>query len=366
MLVIDDDVRREESVAKGLRLRNLAVQVRSPDQVSRDDLESADVIAIDHHYDWGVVRHPEECLYWPTDGLAIAAVVASHLRSMDHHAAIVLRTGALDVLARDLPIDVRKPVIAAQNGLDWVFTKDEPDTAARLHEIARAVGDLQSLVMDPVSWNEGARWLSVPDAKWTEAALADVQVCHPAENVVAAYTAGTAWLRWFAQRVLPFPTFLVPTPWAATTLRLDVAHFNDVLASGSPLADEIDQCRYRGHLAGLTSDRWWRAGLDSLVDSLLIEAAPDLPEAEALQEQMTRIHGGPVGTIRDERPVVAIDSDYVPVGIFEATDCIRLAPDFWPAFAQEAWATFEDIYDDPSLFRMVARGDRPRASAVGE
>ncbi|SCG68396.1 hypothetical protein [Micromonospora halophytica] len=366
ILLIDDEVSKEESVAAGLRLSNLQVEVRSPNTVTRDDLRSSKVIAIDHHFDWTVVPHPSECLYWPQDGLAVAAVVTGHLRDMDHHAAVVLRTGNLDSIAGPLPSQLRQPAVAAENGLDWVFRKGDPAIADGLHSIARAVDGLEPLVADPTRWDEGCAWLDVPETKWKEAALADVQVCRPPENFVAAYTSGSAWLRWFAQRVLPFPTFIVPDIWAATLLRLPLEEFREILSEDNGLSEALNQCRYTGHLAELGEQRWWRAGLDSLVDSLLLDASTHLPEAEALAEQMTALRGSSVHTIGFDYPVVTIDSDYQPGEVLDASDCIRLTPDFWPVFGQEPWAAFDDLYDDLQLRKMVARGDRPRSRREGD
>ncbi|XTZ14461.1 hypothetical protein ACQSSU_23660 [Micromonospora echinospora] len=365
ILLIDDEVSKEESVAAGLRLSNLSVEVRSPNTVTQDDLRASNVIAIDHHFDWSMLPHPSECLYWPQDGLAVAAVVTGHLRKMDHHAAVVLRTGNLDSLAGPLPSHLRQPAVAAENGLDWVFRKEDAAIAEGLHSVARAVAALESLVADPTRWNEGSDWLDVPDAKWKEAALADVQVCRPPENFVAAYTSGSAWLRWFAQRVLPFPTFILPDIWAATLLRLPVEEFREILSEDTPLSEALKQCRYTGHLSELGERRWWRAGLDSLVDSLLLDASSHLGEAEALAEQMTALRGRHVHTITFEYPVVTIDSDYQPGEVLDASECVRLTPDFWPVFGQEPWAAFDDLYEDLPLRKMVARGDRPRSRGEG-
>lgn len=366
ILVIDDEVRKEEARAAGLRTSNLDVAVLLPQDVTREDLGAADVIAVDHRFDWSLLPHPDECLYWPRDGLAIAAVVTGHLRQIgDHHAAVVLRTGELPTLGTGLPPAIRKPVISAQYGLDWVLTKEDPNVAAQLHSIAEAVDALKPLVANPLGWNEGSEWLGLPDGKWYEGALADVQVCNPPENTVAAYTAGSAWLRWFAHRILPFPTFLLPAHWAATLLRLDLATFESIRASDSPLSTAINECLYTGQLAALSEPRWWRAGLDTLVDSLLLEAAADLSESQALAEQMTVMHGEAVQTLQMNSPVMTIDSDYVPMDVADAADCVRLAPDFWPVFAQEPWALSSELYDDPDLRRMIARGDRRRLASGG-
>ncbi|MER7331197.1 MULTISPECIES: hypothetical protein [unclassified Micromonospora] len=363
VLVIDDEVKKEESVAAGLRASNLEVDVRAPDAVTQLDIGSADVIAIDHRFEWSTLSHPSECLYWPRDGLAIAAVVTGHLRKLDHHAAVVLRTGELPTLADGLPVEIRKPAIASQYGLDWVLKKEDLRIADQLHSIAEAVDGLRPLIADPLRWNEGKGWLNLPDAKWTEGALADVQVCNPPENTVAAYTAGTAWLRWFAHRILPFPTFLLPKHWAATLLRLDVVEFDAILQESSPLSAALYECLYTGHLAALSDARWWRAGLDALVDDLLMRASPELDEAAALAEQMTEMHGRPLQTLSMDVPVMTIDSDYAAMDVADASSCVRLAPDFWPVFAQEPWARFDELQDDPGLYRMVARGDRRRAGA---
>lgn len=363
VLVIDDEVKKEESVAAGLRASNLEVDVRAPDAVTRLDIGSADVIAIDHRFEWATLSHPTECLYWPRDGLAMAAVVTGHLRELDHHAAVVLRTGELPSLADGLPVEIRKPAIAAQYGLDWVLKKEDLRIADQLHSIAEAVDGLRPLLADPLRWNEGKGWLNLPDAKWTEGALADVQVCNPPENTVATYTAGTAWLRWFAHRILPFPAFLLPKHWAATLLRLDVVEFDEILQESSPLSAALHECLYTGHLAALSDARWWRAGLDALVDDLLMQASPELDEAAALSEQMAEMHGRPVETLSMDAPVMTIDSDYAAVDVADASSCVRLAPDFWPVFAQEPWARFDELQDDPGLYRMVARGDRRRAGA---
>lgn len=361
VLVIDDDIETEESVAAGLRLQGMHVDVRLPHAVTEDDIRRSDVIAIDQFYDWSGIRHPDEAIFWPRDGLAIASVVAGHLRRLDHHAAILLRTGELARLAKHLPAGMREPLVAAQYNIDWIIGKEDQALGAKILQLGKAVRALTPLALDPRSWNEGYVWLALPNnVPWTEAALADVQVSRPPENVVATYTAGTAWLRWFAQKVLPFPGFLLPDYWAATLLRMDLRTFTAVAEAETRLGHAIRECRYGGHLNLLAQRRWWRAGFEALVDHCLADASPELGEVEALEEQFSILHGSAVSVIQTDNPVVAIDADYRVTGVIDATSGVRLAPDLWPVFSDEPWADIEDVEHDPTLRLMVARGDRGR------
>ncbi|MCW8099024.1 hypothetical protein [Streptomyces tauricus] len=101
------------------------------------------------------------------------------------------------------------------------------------------------------------------------------------------------------------------------------------------------------------------------MDDLLVEADPTLPVPAALAQRYAALHAGPVQVLSLERPVVTIDSDYQEDGVAEFEDCVRLAPDSWPVFADEPYALREDALDLPELGVMVSRGDRGRVTSVG-
>ncbi|MBY8853834.1 hypothetical protein K7G98_38645, partial [Saccharothrix sp. MB29] len=74
--------------------------------------------------------------------------------------------------------------------------------------LAKAVADL------PDSWTGDslavmATWLKLPDSEWRDDALWQIEQCRPPRHAVAERTAGTAWLKWFLHRILPYPTFLL-------------------------------------------------------------------------------------------------------------------------------------------------------------
>ncbi|MGW6520411.1 hypothetical protein [Streptomyces sp. NPDC054962] len=368
VLVIDDEPEIQQGYTAAMGLDGLKVVVRRPHEVTAEDLKQANVIAIDYVFKWADLPHPQQLAYWPVDGLALAGVVSRHLTRLRTRASVVLRTGAVPELAQDLPKQVRVPLLAAQSGLDWILEKGTTDNAGNIRQLADATAALEPfLAHEQVSsWNEGCEWLRLPSAEWQEAALAEIQVCRPPEHVVASYTSGSAWLRWFAQRILPFPSFLISDLRAATLLHVSVVQFRDILENGeTELARRIKECSYGGHLFGLVEPRWWRAGLENLVDDLLVEADPTLRVPEALAQRYAALHAGPVQVLSHERPVVTIDADYQEDGVAEFEDCVRLAPDSWPVFADEPYALREDASDLPDLGAMVSRGDRGRVASVG-
>jgi hypothetical protein len=360
LLIIDDEPDQQVSAAAALRLSGLEVAVRLPTDLTEQDLLDADLIAIDQFYDWSKVPHPEEVAYWPADGLALAGIISRRLATLSSHAAVVLRTGDIDRLARNLPRSARVPLLSATFGLDWILEKGAGDTSVQIRELASAAAALRSFTDRPTDWNEGSDWLSLPlDRPWASSALAEVQVCRPPEHVVAEYTAGTAWLRWFAHRVLPFPSFLVSDLKAASILRMTISDFRSIVEGrDSRLSAIIGECAYTGHLAELAGRRWWRAGIESLLDELLLDAPFEATIEEVLEASFEHLHGTRVQILPAGNPVVTIDSDYAEVGISDASDCVRLAPDYWPVFADQPWAERSDVYDDAGLARMVSRGDR--------
>ncbi|TJZ99708.1 hypothetical protein [Actinacidiphila oryziradicis] len=344
----------------------MEVEIRLPNEVVDDDLKIADVIAIDQFYEWELVPHPAEIAYWPEDGLALAAVISRRLAKLKSHAAIVLRTGELAKLAGSLPKSARIPLLSAQSNLDWIIEKGDENASAKIHQLAAAVASLRPLADDSSRWNEGSAWLNLPtNVAWGDTALAEVQVCRPPEHVVARYTDGTSWLRWFAHRILPFPSFLISDLKAATLLGISLPQFLSVVSdSASELGARIRECGYSGHLSGLVERRWWRAGLEAFVDRCLLESPDHLEVNEALEDSYHRLHGSRVSMLPYERPVVTFNADYEEDGVAEARECVRLAPDFWPVFADEPWALLEEVHEDEELAAMVSRGDRARVHSA--
>ncbi|MGW1625976.1 hypothetical protein [Streptomyces sp. NPDC002172] len=363
VLVVDDEPDQQLGYAVVMEERGLEVTVCQPQDVTEDHLRKSDVIAIDQVFKWQDLSHPTNLAYWPCDGLAFAGVLSRHLVRLGTTASVVLRTGAINELGGSLPLAARVPLLSSQNGVDWILEKGTTDTADNLYQLAHATAALSPFTTQEGrrDWNEGANWLQVPEESWAESALAEIQVCRPPEHVVAQYTAGSAWLRWFAHRILPYPSFLVSDLRAATLLRLTIAQFHDLVDNAqSPLGQLIRNCRYHGHLAGLAEPRWWRAGIESIVDDLLMAADQTLDVGDALAVEYSRLHESSVQTLPHEQPVVTINADYFDSGVAEFRECVRLAPDSWPVVADEPYAKQEDVDNEDWLASMVSRGDRGR------
>ncbi len=366
VLVVDDEPEKHRGFAAAMGIQGIQVIVRRPAEIEEGDLLVANVIAVDYVFDWNVLSRPPEFGYWPVDGLALSSVIARHLVRARSRASIVLRTGAVAELAKGLPRGARISMLSAQNGLDWILEKGTTDNADTLRELASATAALEPFFgSDAPEWNEGCDWLRLPSASWREAALAEIQVCRPPEHAVATYTAGSAWLRWFTQRVLPFPSFLISDLRAATILNMPLPQFDSIINDeSSALGRRIRECQYSGHLSGLVDARWWRAGLDSLMDEVLMTAGGELTVGGALASGYTALHGSRVSVLSLDQPVVTIDADYLEDQVAEYADCVRLAPDAWPVFADEPFALRSEAAEDEELTVMVARGDRSRVFAV--
>ncbi|MFG1998615.1 hypothetical protein ACGFNU_05645 [Spirillospora sp. NPDC048911] len=366
VLIIDDEPEEQQQAAAVLRTQGLAVAVRAPEEVTEDDLMHADVFAIDQYYQWaGDDPRPQQVAFSPPDGLALAGIVARRKQNrISRPPVVVLRTGHLDELAGGLPRAVKVPMMSAQYNIDWMLSKTDESAGDKLIQLADAADALRRL---GAAGNQGAAWLAVPqNASWADEALLEVAVCRPPEHSMADYTHGIAWLRWFAHRVLPFPSFLVSDVKAAVLLGLSHAEFHaQVSDPASPLGSKIIEFRYTGELCDLVGRRWWRAGLETFAEDLLIDAPSGLSRPEMFAEAYRRTYQQQLRVLQLDRPVVTIDPDYDETGVEEAEDCLRLAPDFWPTFADEPWALREDLEDDPGFAELIARGDRGRLASAG-
>lgn len=377
VVIIDDE--DQGDFAELIRDQGVDAVALNPDDLQPELLNRATAVVLDQYLDTWPGR---DQLGLPLtlsvpDGLALAAVLRSHVegsrfktRTLQSPVAIALRTGELDRLGAGLPKAAREHLLARQYNLEWVFSKGEdplpgmPSPARRVAAVARAVSTL------PVHWGPGSRdpgshWLNLPDVAWSDDARWQIEQCRPPQHVVAEKTAGLAWLRWFLQRILPYPTFLLDRIHLAVTLGLDTASIEAVLSSESPLAGRLHELRYRGSLSDFLGERWWRAGVSHLVEQLL-EAAPEdsAERIQAVAAGAAALHGRPLDAISVDDPVVGVNADYTSLSVpLSAASAVRLQPDDWPPYADDAWAardllTGDDV--DPELLALVVSTDRWR------
>ena len=94
--------------------------------------------------------------------------------------------------------------------------------AIRVISLADAIERTASAFVDPSSDDAYKTLNSLlmlpPEAQWARVAGRDVRSTSPPVHQFADATAGLSIVRWLAQRVLPYPTFLIDEPRAALML----------------------------------------------------------------------------------------------------------------------------------------------------
>jgi hypothetical protein len=97
------------------------------------------------------------------------------------------------------------------------------------------------------------------------------------------------------------------------------------------------------------------------IDGIVADADWDTTEADALNERLSELHGEELDFIEEDHPVAVMDSDYIESQwVIDSSEAVRLSPDLWPVFADEPWASIDDVQNDATLRSLVAKEDRER------
>jgi hypothetical protein len=353
ILIIDDQLR----AAKGLRKRvgvNAEVLTRVPEQVTRRDLRRADLILVDFElYEDGVDVPITE----PPNGLALSAVLREQIRETNANqvTGVALYTGQLEQISGTIPNDVRGFVVARLTNLEWVFEKADADTEVTAVSLAQAIKQL------PRSWPEDSakaadqlhRFLGLASiAPFRATAEEDIAACHPPIHELSNASHAVAVVRWLAQRILPYPTFLMDRMGLAARLRLTPRRLESLLSGRSRFAKALEDVAYGGALADLYGRHWWRAG----VDELLFEWSEETGEVEVLQAAI-RVLAGRKLAFEDSEVVPVIGPGYRADRLAPIECAVRIRPDDWPVFADDAWAERTEVGDDPRLGGLILSPD---------
>jgi hypothetical protein len=356
ILLVDDDPNR----LRGLRtaLQGLAsVALRTPEDVQSDDLETVDLISVDEFLgaEWsGVIDTTPSLSLRNEDGLAVAAAFRSQARASKLNYAVSLHTGALEQLARGLPRRMQEPLTAYQHDLDWVFDFASENLSGRLVQLAQAVRSA-TVHAGSLPRDFGSSWLQVPNSHWHDTAREQIEDCRPPAHALAENTHGRSYLRWLAQRILPFPTFLLSREYCANLLGITVESFDRLL--GHPLVIQQEP-QYRGPLDAFLGPRYWRAAIQQLLVDCGVEQW-DSPKSKV--PALSDFYGATLEALTSEQPVVAYDLDAEVASIdLDASDAVRVQVDGWPLYADDAWAAIDDVKGDEYLSKLVAFSDRAR------
>lgn len=361
ILIVDDTPERHTLLARG----DVKFRVLHPLEVDDSSLVGIDLICVDEYLgeEWAAEIH-RRVGDLPTlqnsDGLAVAAALRSRARLADRSGApgfaVALFTADLDKLSEGLPEARQEPLTASMHDLEWVFRFESGPVGFgdRAQELAYASRSVTGI--DPAI--NGDAWLGLGAEPWVDLARAQIDDCRPPQGALSLSTSGRSYLRWLAQRVLPYPTFVLDDIYAANLMGIDVAVFRSD-AVQTLLASQNAQ--YSGPLReSFLGRRWWRAALQYLLD----EAGGsvwDAPQEKA--ETLARIVGSPITPLDAVNPVVCYGASGEVIALdAEAEDCVRIQLDGWPLYADEAWVRLDVARTVPGIRALVAHDDVVRLS----
>lgn len=368
ILIIDDQTDEHTSIRVYLEeLDNIEVNVLHPQEVAAEDLLKAQLVLVDYQLEvWPDRDKLSTISLQPSDGLALASVLRRHLHDREQASptAFALYTGKIEKLAHPFPPDYREHALASINNLEWVFQKAKPDTqtsvAKQIIELANAVSVL------PQSWSSGsegqpmrqlAELLNIRlDHAEDEPLLADVEACLPPIHELSQWSHGLAVLRWLLQRILPFPCFLSDTFRLAARFRIDHDALSEALGEGKPLRKKLDSCAYSGILANFLGTRWWRSKIEAFLWDVTEGNSADIKAVQGAIREAAQVELPPSTPI--DHPVVCVNTHYQPLKTFyRMEESVRIRPDDWPTYADQAWTTIELAKSEPKLRALVIRED---------
>lgn len=365
VLIVDDDPDTgADQLAADLDLLGVDADALQPDEVTQERLEKADLILVDYVLaKWGVTRRkarePGIVATSPRDGLALAAVLHSRLPTGAKRArGVGLYSAKLGQLVANFSPSVTEHAAARINGLDWAFGKGDikglPPTADRVQSLAVAMVGLAD------QWNRESESagrdaleaiLAVPARPWADEAWRDVSAAQPPLYQLASASDGRAILRWLAQRVLPYPAFLLGREHLA--LAFGVTPESLAKTSREKL-DKTLGARYSGSLDCFLGPRWWRAG----IRARMIEWTGSLQATPDAAKRLSKELGVRLKRLHPPNSVLAMDAKLrAPTVLVARENAVRILPDDWPPFADTAWLRIDAIRKKPSLRQYVDPGD---------
>jgi hypothetical protein len=166
-------------------------------------------------------------------------------------------------------------------------------------------------------------------------------------------------LRWLLHRILPFPCFLWSIEYLAARLRVDLAALETALHEGKPLCKDLEETEYAGILRNFCGPRWWRTKVELwLWKHLGVKAGDD----DAVYEFVCTLAGEQLErSSPPRRPLVCLNTNHEPISKFtDIENAVRIRPDGWPAYAEEAWTTIDAAIAEPVLGAIVLQEERER------
>jgi CheY-like chemotaxis protein len=355
VLFIDDDDGALRVVEQQLRaFAQLRVATSTPNQLAASLLEGVDLVLVDLD-----LKLKDSPIGSAPDGVALASVLRRRVVQFGREQPVgfALLSAELKGLAAPLPDSDRKPLLAAQHNLEWIFEKGETDWINRVSSLARAIHEI------PKEWADGiddiseiAPQLKVEGAKDADRIWQIVEDFRPPIYEFTTWSHGVAFIRWLLQTALPYPTFLWDSHRVAARWRVTQSDFVKTYGESESLRSFLGPAEYHGLLHDFDGMRWWRHRIEQLVwDS----TEGDSQNPSTLRKVIFDKAQRQLEPTEQDRPIVAIGADARPINDFvTAENAVRVQPDGWPSRADTAWMLRSLIEAKPSLRKLVIEDDR--------
>jgi CheY-like chemotaxis protein len=366
ILIVDDQQDEVRAFAQLLREESgVEVRVRHPEDVDLTDLETAGLVLVDHQIDeWNERDNSNAPISRrPLDGLALISVLRQYAsREQTAPKAFAILTAKIGKLTKPLSPDYRNHAIASANSLEWVFEKSADQLGIQTISLADAVARLPerwSSDKNGHSMDQLMRLLGVdPHLEESSPVARDVAKCLPPIHELSEWSHGLVIIRWLLHRILPYPCFLTDSHYLAARLRLEYAPFSKELQPGTKLWEALETCRYRGILSEFLGTRWWRAGIESFLWTHTERRSFNI---DVVRELVCGIAGNRIQSVDCSFPVVCLDEDFAQQSTFVDIDAaVRIRPDDWPSYADDAWATVALAEDSDRIKAIVVEQDREK------
>jgi len=356
ILVVDDELDDAQNFKRDVG-DAAHVEIRTPDEVRKSDLERADLVLVDYELDaW---LGSKERLMSPANGLALSAVIREQISALSRGTvtAVALWSGQVEKIASTLPAGLQSFAFARLNNLEWVFKKGTDEAAPGAVSLAWAVRELPRTwpIGDPeMATKELHKLLGLStDMPFFVSAADEVSAGHPPIHELSAATHGLVVIRWIAHRILPYPAFLLARLDLASRLRIDPLGLDRLLVEKSEFSRQLEGVEYKGALRGLYDRNWWRSGLEGLI----FDWTGGSGGLDVLHQSIRERAKHEV-VFLDHEVVPGIDESYRAAELIPVEDALRLRLDDWPPFADAAWAERSLAADSDQLRGLVLPLDR--------
>ncbi|MGB8290794.1 hypothetical protein [Rhizobium ruizarguesonis] len=264
----------------------------------------------------------------------------------------------------------RHHVVAQKHGVEWLGKKTK-ETLDRVIELGDAADFIAKRIeLTPIEGKQFGTYdpaklcfdvLNISrDAEWANSAMRQIDRARPPREIsIASSTTAQSIVGWLLSHVLPYPSFLLTDRQAALRLELTPESFRAIThaVASSSGADtnhtRLNACRYNGPLSKFLGPRWWRAAIDDLAWHLSQDSAGFRP---ALQQLSNTVE---ITWLTQSEAVLISDADLVETDeIAEASDCVRVTDEDFPANIDPAWVRVSSARADRKLAAKVIFEDR--------